>query len=86
MGVLLPWQHNAAHNPATPASAPTTNIAHGAPLPHHRAQLLSEIQRTWAYLESLFIGSEEVKRELPDATQRFARIDADIKGVLRVGG
>lgn len=106
-------------------------------------QLLVEIQRTWAYLESLFIGSEEVtrqwgvfpnsgtpcqvlpggpsaaaharssqrrpqcsaaaaplisrpsplgsphsplqvKRELPDATQRFARIDTDIKGVLRV--
>lgn len=50
----------------------------------HNPQLLSEIQRTWAYLESLFIGSEEVKRELPDATTRFARIDADIKGVLRV--
>lgn len=26
----------------------------------------------------------QVKRELPDATQRFARIDTDIKGVLRV--
>ena len=26
---------------------------------------------------------EQVKRELPDATQRFARIDTDIKGVLR---
>jgi dynein heavy chain len=47
-------------------------------------QLLAEIQRTWAYLESLFIVSEEVTRELPDATQRFARIDADVKGVLRV--
>jgi len=55
-------------------------------LPHHptQPQLLAEIQRTWAYLESLFIGSKEVKRELPDATQRFARIDADIKQVLRV--
>ena len=26
--------------------------------------LMSEIQRTWAYLETLFIGSEEVKKEL----------------------
>merc|ERR1740138_1165100 len=28
--------------------------------------LLTEIQRTWSYLEPLFIGSDEVKRELPD--------------------
>jgi hypothetical protein len=26
---------------------------------------MSEIQRTWSYLESLFIASEEVKKELP---------------------
>lgn len=44
--------------------------------------LLAEIQRTWAYLESLFIASEEVKRELPEATKRFAAIDADVKSVL----
>jgi dynein heavy chain len=44
--------------------------------------ILTEIQRTWAYLESLFIASEEVKRELPEAATRFAKIDADIKGVL----
>ena len=28
--------------------------------------LLSEIQKTWSYLEPLFVGSEEVKRELPE--------------------
>jgi hypothetical protein len=28
--------------------------------------LMQEIQRTWSYLEPLFIGSEEVKRELPE--------------------
>jgi dynein heavy chain len=39
-------------------------------------------QRTWAYLESLFISSEEVKKELPEATQRFVKIDADVKSVL----
>eukprot|EP00877_Chromochloris_zofingiensis_P015255 jgi/Chrzof1/9984/Cz04g22250.t1 len=45
-------------------------------------QILVEIQRTWAYLESLFIASEEVKKELPEATERFAKIDADVKKVL----
>eukprot|EP00878_Enallax_costatus_P044621 GHUV01053316.1.p1 GENE.GHUV01053316.1~~GHUV01053316.1.p1 ORF type:complete len:464 (+),score=147.77 GHUV01053316.1:399-1790(+) len=44
--------------------------------------ILTEIQRTWAYLESLFVASEEVKKELPEATVRFARIDADVKSVL----
>lgn len=45
--------------------------------------LLAEVQRTWAYLESLFVGSEEVKRELPDATARFAGIDRDVRSVLK---
>jgi dynein heavy chain len=45
--------------------------------------ILAEIQRTWAYLESLFIASEEVKKELPEATERFAKIDADVKSVLK---
>lgn len=44
--------------------------------------ILTEIQRTWAYLESLFVASEEVKKELPEATLRFAKIDADVKSVL----
>lgn len=47
-------------------------------------QIMSEIQRTWAYLESLFIHSEEVKKELPDATERFARIDTDVKSVCEL--
>lgn len=42
-------------------------------------QLLNEIQRTWAYLESLFIHSDEVKKELPEATKRFERIDIAVK-------
>ena len=40
------------------------------------------LQRTWADLESLFISSEEVKKELPEATQRFVKIDADVKSIL----
>ena len=44
-------------------------------------QILQEIQRTWAYLESLFIHSEEVKKELPEAAAKFAQIDKDVKQV-----
>lgn len=44
-------------------------------------QIMAEIQRTWAYLESLFIHSEEVKKELPEATVRFANIDSEVKKV-----
>jgi dynein heavy chain, axonemal len=42
-------------------------------------QLLNDIQRSWSYLESLFIHSEEVKKELPEATKRFERIDIAVK-------
>jgi len=44
--------------------------------------IIGEIQRTWAYLEELFIGSEEVKRELPEDAERFVGIDRDVKEVL----
>lgn len=47
-------------------------------------QAVGDIQRTWAYLEALFIGSEEVRLELPEAAQRFAQIDCDVKAVLQV--
>jgi len=44
---------------------------------------ISEIQRTWSYLEPLFIGSEEVKRELPEDAKRFAGIDINVKRELK---
>lgn len=44
--------------------------------------IMSEIQRTWAYLESLFLYSDEVKKELPEASTKFVKIDQDIKVVL----
>jgi dynein heavy chain len=46
-------------------------------------QMLGEIQRTWSYLEPLFIGSEEVKKELPETAERFKDIDIDVKKILR---
>lgn len=47
--------------------------------------LLNEIQRTWSYLERLFIWSEEVKKELKDASERFKVIHEDVKSVLKDG-
>ena len=47
-------------------------------------QIITEIQRTWAYLESLFIHSEEDKKELPEAAARFANIDKEVKIILKV--
>eukprot|EP01038_Epipyxis_sp_PR26KG_P005447 gene5447-7540_t len=49
------------------------------------SQLLGEIQRTWSYLEPLFIGSEEVKKELPDDAKRFQDIDAQVRAILLKG-
>jgi len=41
-----------------------------------------EVQRSWSFLESLFIHSEEVKKELPNESVKFVSIDADVKKVL----
>ena len=44
--------------------------------------LITDIQRTWSYLEPLFIHSEEVKRELPEDATRFAAIDVEVRAKL----
>jgi dynein heavy chain len=41
-----------------------------------------EVQRTWSFLESLFIHSEEVKKELPAESQKFIGIDENVKKLL----
>jgi len=45
--------------------------------------IVGEIQRTWSYLEPLFIGSDEVKRELPEDAKRFVGIDTNVKMELQ---
>jgi len=35
----------------------------------------AEVQRNWAYLENLFLYSDEVKKELPEQAKRFVHID-----------
>jgi dynein heavy chain, axonemal len=46
-------------------------------------QLLGEIQRVWSYLEPLFVGSEEVKKELPQDAARFQVVDEQVRTLLR---
>ncbi|OEH75838.1 hypothetical protein cyc_03719 [Cyclospora cayetanensis] len=48
-------------------------------------QLMREVQRSWTFLENLFLHSEEVKRELPEEAKRFVALDLSMKQVLREG-
>ena len=38
-----------------------------------------EVQRTWSHLESIFIGSEDIRAQLPEHSKQFDTIDADFK-------
>lgn len=38
-----------------------------------------EVQRKWLYLESIFIGSEDIRSQLPDDSKRFDKIDEEFK-------
>uniref|UniRef100_A0A8D2LWB0 Dynein axonemal heavy chain 11 n=1 Tax=Varanus komodoensis TaxID=61221 RepID=A0A8D2LWB0_VARKO len=41
-----------------------------------------ELQRTWSHLESIFIGSNDIRDQLPEDSKRFDRIDADFKELM----
>ena len=38
-----------------------------------------EVQRTWSHLGSIFIGSEDIRAQLPERSKQFDTIDADFK-------
>jgi dynein heavy chain len=38
-----------------------------------------EVQRVWIHLESIFIGSEDIRNQLPEDSKRFEKIDRDFK-------
>ncbi|XP_034948410.1 dynein beta chain, ciliary-like [Chelonus insularis] len=42
-----------------------------------------EVQRTWLYLESVFIGSDDIRKQLPEESKRFETIDREFKELLR---
>ena len=38
-----------------------------------------EVQRTWSHLESIFIGSDDIRAQLPTHSKTFDTIDSDFK-------
>uniref|UniRef100_A0A667IIG6 Dynein axonemal heavy chain 9 n=1 Tax=Lynx canadensis TaxID=61383 RepID=A0A667IIG6_LYNCA len=38
-----------------------------------------DVQRTWSHLESIFVGSEDIRAQLPQDSERFEGIDVDFK-------
>ncbi|XP_059473724.1 dynein beta chain, ciliary isoform X2 [Neocloeon triangulifer] len=42
-----------------------------------------EVQRTWTHLESIFMSSEDIRRQLPEDAHRFDRIDAEFRALLQ---
>ena len=44
--------------------------------------ILIEIQRMWAYLEPLFMKSDEVRRELPESAAKFEVVDGTVRDAL----
>lgn len=38
-----------------------------------------EVQRTWTHLESIFMSSEDIRKQLPVDSERFDRIDTEFK-------
>ncbi|XP_043921477.1 dynein axonemal heavy chain 11 [Protopterus annectens] len=41
-----------------------------------------EVQRTWSHLESIFIGSDDIRNQLPEDAKQFDGIDADFKELM----
>ncbi|CAK8676513.1 unnamed protein product [Clavelina lepadiformis] len=41
-----------------------------------------EVQRTWSYLEAIFIGSEDIRSQLPEDSKRFEGIDIDFRELV----
>ncbi len=40
------------------------------------------VQRKWMYLEGIFIGSDDIKMQLPEASKNFDKVDAQFKKIL----
>ena len=41
-----------------------------------------DVQRTWSHLESIFVGSEDIRKQLPIDSERFDDIDTEFKALM----
>lgn len=41
-----------------------------------------EVQRTWMHLESIFMSSEDIRKQLPEDSNRFENIDKDFRELM----
>jgi dynein heavy chain len=46
-------------------------------------KLVLLVQRQWASLESIFLGSADIRSQLPDDTKRFEIMDSEFKSVMK---
>ena len=46
-------------------------------------ETLEGVTKSWIFLENLFIGSEEVKKELPTESESFIGIDRTVKEIFK---
>lgn len=42
-------------------------------------ELFMELQRKWVYLEVIFVGNEDINKQLPEQARKFAEIDAGFR-------
>ncbi|XP_068082615.1 dynein beta chain, ciliary-like [Anabrus simplex] len=42
-----------------------------------------DVQRTWIHLESIFMSSEDIRRQLPQDSERFDHIDAEFRVMVK---
>lgn len=42
-----------------------------------------EVQRTWMHLESIFMSSEDIRKQLPEDSARFDNIDKNFKELMK---
>lgn len=45
--------------------------------------LWSEVQQTWSHLENIFMGSEDIRAQLPEDSKRFTKLDGDYKVLMK---
>jgi dynein heavy chain 1 len=50
---------------------------------NERFDIWVDVQRRWVYLETIFLGSQEIKYQLPQEHRRFMQIDKDFRDLQR---